>query len=333
MLLAWPSVGVRAEGGKGDLLVAAKGDLLLPSPKSDLLAPFPNVPMQPDLSTAPGMFVHFEPASYFDDGVHYDFDRFAQHVSSIPIDMVAVFGATVALGFLDWDWGSSSFHVGSEGFFGTDTKNGGMDKLGHAWSAALISDYFTARIRESAADPRGAAITGAVLSMGVMVGIEFFDGFAATHGFSPEDILFDALGVGFSFLRNTVPGMREKLDFRMEYVPSGNHDAFAPQSDYSGQKYLLALKLAGFEELSDTPLRFLELQVGYYARGFTREEKLDGESKQRQVYVAIGINLQELLFGRRIEGEPRLKSYARSFFEYVEVPYTYATFAPGAYDY
>jgi hypothetical protein len=237
------------------------------------------------------------------------------------------------MGLVDWDWGSSRFHVKSEGWFGKDTANGGMDKLGHAWSAALISDFFIDRIRRSSADPRGAAVTGAILSMGVMTGIEIFDGFAGPHGFSPQDMVVDAIGVAFSYIRNTVPWVRNKLDYRMEYVPSGNQGTFAPQSDYSGQKYVLALKLSGFESISETPLRFLELQAGYYARGFTANEQNHGKKKHRELYVGIGINLQELFFGRYAEGEPTLKTYGRSVFEYVQVPYTYATYAPGAYDY
>ncbi len=326
-----------ADGVKGDLLVTPE-QIRQPfveniEPDATSLAahgemPKASVPLSFDSAVAPtsdlGLYSGYET---------YDFERFANQSMSIPLEMTGVFGATVAMGFKDWDWGSSTFHFSDEGFFGKDTKNGGMDKLGHAWSAALISDFFVDRIRENAGDPSGAAITGAALSMGVMTVIEVMDGFAGDHGFSPQDIVFDILGAGFSFIRNTYPWLKNKLDFRMEYVPSGNHGNYSPWSDYSGQKYLLALKLAGFESLADTPARFFEFQLGYYARGFTRKEKNKGIPKQRQVYVAIGINLQELLFGRYTPQEPMLKTYGRRVFEYVEVPYTYGTFAKGAYDY
>ncbi len=51
----------------------------------------------------------------------------------------------------------------------------------------------------------------------------------------------------------------------------------SPITDYSGQRYLLALKLSGFERFSRTPLRLVELHAGYYARGFTKEEEDLGE--------------------------------------------------------
>lgn len=274
------------------------------------------------------------PGADTDNGDYmYDFNRFADHSMSIPLELTALVGMVGALGVLEWDWGSSSFGVQSEGFFGQDTANGGMDKLGHVWSAALISDVLTHRIRRNSADRRGAAVTGSILSMGVMTGIEIFDGIAEQHAFSPQDILANATGAAFSYIRNTVPGVRNKLDYRMEYVPSGNRGAFEPWSDYSGQKYILALKLSGFETISDTSLRFLELQAGYYARGFTLNEKKQGRARQRELYVGIGINLQELFFGRHSEGESTMKTYGRRVFEYVQVPYTYATVAPGAYNY
>jgi len=108
----------------------------------------------------------------------------------------------------------------------------------------------------------------------------------------------------------------------MEYLPSGHGDGFRPVSDYAGQKYLLALKLAGFETFEDTPLRFVELQAGYYARGFTDEEEANGAERRREPYVAIGFNLQEL-FDSDARGAAGPALIARRSLEYVQVPYTY----------
>jgi len=105
----------------------------------------------------------------------------------------------------------------SEGWFGKDTKYGGIDKLGHAYTGYVISQYFTQRIAHSVDDPKNAAITGALLGMGFQTYIEFFDGFAGQHGFSYEDLIADGVGATFSFLRNTVPALADKLDYRMEY--------------------------------------------------------------------------------------------------------------------
>jgi len=107
----------------------------------------------------------------------------------------------------------------------------------------------------------------------------------------------------------------------MEDLPSG-YKGFDPLADYAGQKYLFALKLAGIEDIRESPLRFLELHAGYYTRGFTKEERALGSEKERNLYFGIGLNLQEFLFGA-----PAIKSHwagqvGRSVLEYVQVPYT-----------
>ncbi len=321
---AWCGITASAPG---------KGNLLVP-PRDAGAAPAIDISSLPSLKVSEDLGSHALEALDFEDdlrsnlqpiypalGTGYGWDRFADQSSAIGWDIGAAYGLAAVIGFSDWDWGGASFHVTREGWFGKDTKYLGMDKLGHAYTGYLLSDYFTQRIAHSADDPVGAAITGGILGMGIQTYVELLDGFSE-NGFSPEDFVADGIGVGFSILRNSVPGLAEKLDFRMEYIPSGNKGAFEPYSDYSGQKYLLALKLSGFEAFEETPLRFVELQAGYYARGFTEEERDNGEKLRREPYVAIGFNLQELLDGTPVRDEtPTL--LAKRALAYVQVPYTY----------
>ena len=258
----------------------------------------------------------------------YDAGMFLEQSKAVKWDIAAVYGLTTAFGLMNWDWGSSGFHFVSEGWFGEDTKYGGMDKLGHAYTGYLLTEYFSQRIAHEISDPNGAIITGAILGMGVQSYIEVFDGFSGGHGFSYEDFIADGVGVGFSILRNTVPGLEDKLDFRMEYLPSGDM-GFAPVTDYAGQKYVLALKLSGFDKLEETPLRFLEFQVGYFTEGYSKtEEFTDGERTdtsdlERNPYVAIGLNLNELLKQSPDVHDTLPGLMASRAFEYLQVPYTY----------
>jgi hypothetical protein len=172
--------------------------------------------------------------------------------------------------------------------------------------------------------------------MGLMTYIEVFDGFSVDHGFSHEDLIIDAVGALFAVARRSVPGMREKVDFRLLYTPSGStlrsiscfpsahcekdgKTARGPFTDYSNQRYLLALKLSGFDKIRDTPLRFVELHGGYYARGFTREEEERGEPLRRRLFIGAGLNVGELLFGRR---PGRFGRAGKSLLEYLQPPYT-----------
>jgi hypothetical protein len=252
----------------------------------------------------------------------YDAGVFLDQSKAIIWDIAAVYGLTTFFGLKNWEWGSSGFHFENEGWFGEDTKYGGMDKLGHAYTGYLLTEYFSQRIAHEVDDPNGAIITGAILGMGVQTYVEFFDGFSGGHGFSYEDFIADGLGVGFSVLRNTVPELAEKLDFRLEYIQSEYSD-FAPVTDYAGQKYVLALKLSGFEELQETPLRFFELQAGYFTQGYTDAERENGVDQRREPYLAIGLNLNELL-NQAPEVRNTTPGLAASrALEYLQVPYTY----------
>jgi hypothetical protein len=63
----------------------------------------------------------------------------------------------------------------------------------------------------------------------------------------------------------------------------------------------------------------VELQAGYYARGFTDDEREDGDELRREPYVAVGFNLQEL-FGH---SDSTVALMAQRGLEYVQVPYVY----------
>lgn len=262
---------------------------------------------------------HIDVSQYGD----YSFNVFWEQSKSIKWDILALYGGITLFGIKNWDWGSSGYHFENEGWFGKDTKYGGMDKLGHAYTGYVVSQYFTQRIAHSVDDPTNAAITGALLGMGFQTYIEFFDGFAGKHGFSYEDLIADGVGAGFSFLRNTVPGLADKLDYRMEYWGASEYHDWNPATDYDGQKYLLALKLSGFDNFEDTPLRFVELQAGYFTEGYTDQTRAAGVEPSRNPYVAIGLNLNELLGEAPDVADTMPGEFASTMFTYWQPPYTY----------
>lgn len=272
------------------------------------------------------------PAATMDDG--YDAGVFWSQTRSIPWRFGGATAAITATGFANWKWGSASFRFDTEGWFGKDTASMGMDKLGHAYSTYVLTEFFADGIEHG--PERHRAYTGAILAMGLMTYVEVFDGFSVDHGFSPEDLAADAAGALVSVARRSIPGLREKLDFRLLYVPTRttwralsclpephcDRDGAAvrsPVTDYSGQRYLLALKLSGFERLKRTPLRLVELHAGYYARGFTKEEEDRGDPLRRRLFFGVGLNVAELLFPGRGNG---LRGVARSALQYLQVPYT-----------
>ncbi len=253
------------------------------------------------------------------------------HLSSWGEDLQAsrwesggAFAGMTALGLYSWAWGSStSFRWNPEGWFGTDTGSGGTDKLGHAFTSYFITNVVADRLVREGRPRERAGLSALLTAQAIMLYVEMFDGYSDDHGFAREDVVMNFLGSSLAYARTVHPQLRDLLDYRMEYEPSG-YKGFRPVSDYAGQKYLLALKLGGVEALRDTPLRYLEFQAGYYARGFSLAERAEGLTPSRHTFVGLGLNLSELLFGHRDEQESELKWAGRTLFDHIQIPNTAA---------
>jgi len=147
-------------------------------------------------------------------------------------------------------------------------------------------------------------------AMAAMTLVELGDATSDKFGASGEDLLADAIGVAASWWLATNPVWDNRIDIRMEYWPSNGfnlkNDAV---SDYSGMKHLVALRAEGFDMFRHTPLKWLELQAGYYTRGFrTFDEQ---EVPTRHTYIGLGISLPVLLGKNSIAGKA---------FSYVQLP-------------
>lgn len=254
----------------------------------------------------------------------YSAKTFWEDTRAVKWETGLMFAGVTAYGLKHWNWGSShSFKTTSEGWFGLDTPYGGADKLGHAFSAYLVTNGLTEQLLRQGRSPEQAALSSALITQALMLYLEIFDGYSVDHGLSKEDVVMNVVGSGAAYLRHVTPGLRDKLDFRLEYQTSRYKD-FSPIDDYSGQKYVLALKLSGFSALRDSPLRYLELQTGYYTRGFNPEEQAHGLARSRHSFIGIGLNLSELLFGQRVSSETGARRAGRFFLEHVQVPHTAA---------
>jgi hypothetical protein len=246
-----------------------------------------------------------------------------QHVDSLSLEIAALAVTSLGVAVWQWNWGETSFHTTREGWFGKNTAYGGIDKFGHAWSAHAMSDYITWRLQMLGYNGTESAITAALITGVAFLGVEIGDGFSH-YGASYEDFVASSVGIAFSFLRNTVPGLHEKVDFRLQYVPTGRGDLLG-LGDYSGKKFLLAWKLAGFEAFKDTPLRYVEIHTGYYTRGYMDYERAAGTPQIRTPYIGVGVNLSELLFSEPPVRDTQSASVARALLRYIQLPYTYVS--------
>lgn len=235
-------------------------------------------------------------ARYYAGAPSRTYASFGEDVKAIKWELAAVAGYYTAINapklLKDPRWPTTQ----KEGWFGRSTKNLGVDKLAHAYSAYVISELLYGRIKRKTGDAPGIELTAAALASGIMLWSEAFDSIEPTSGWSWEDVAFNSLGAGFSVVRNSVPGLEDKLDFRLMIQPNKDIYTVKGKEHFRQQRYLLATKLAGFKAFERTPLRYVELHLGYRADDFLNEDRAAGISPKRHVFVGVGVNLKELLF-------------------------------------
>jgi len=232
---------------------------------------------------------------------------------------LAVTGVIAIYGAATWDYGSNGFASRDEGWFDRDTCYGGADKLGHAWSAYAVTSLYSRIYRDWGYSDEDAILGAALSTWAQTTLIEIGDGLSKSEGFSWQDEAMNTAGVGLAYLRHRFPAIRDVVDFRWEWFPSpafSHGDETDVFTDYSGQKYLLAFKPDGFFKTGDPILKALELQIGYYTRGYASSDEDYFSHRHRYGYIGIGLNVTYLL-------ERLTEHRAAGVFDYYQVPHTY----------
>ncbi len=228
----------------------------------------------------------------------------------VALTNLGIAAGIIGYGSLKWDYFGSSPKVHGEGWFGRNTPEGGMDKLGHLFTSYALTDGLSALYASWGYAPERASRLGAFSAVGTTALMEAGDAFSSRYGFSWEDMTMNIGGAAFGYLLGTHPELRRKIDYRVEYRPEfGSEFESDIFTDYTHLKYLLAVKADGFEAIQNRYLQYLELQLGYYARHPDHNQEVwDGT-----LYVGIGLNVGKLL--HRWTPIP--------IFDYLQLPYTY----------
>jgi Predicted periplasmic lipoprotein (DUF2279) len=244
---------------------------------------------------------------------------FWQQVGTVKYEVAGFLAFYSAMGVKKLGQETQSFRFKNEGWFGKNTASLGVDKLAHAYNAYMLSELLHHAIHDRGNAPEGDALTAAILATGLTALNELSDGIEKGGGYSMQDIAMNLGGAGFSLLRNSVPGLKEKVAFKLEIMPNREFYTFSGKAHFQQQRFFLAFKGSGFEGLKKTPLRFLDLQLGYYASEFTLADRAAGREPKRHLFVGIGLNLSELVFGR---AKTRLGKIGYEALDYFQPPYT-----------
>jgi uncharacterized protein YfiM (DUF2279 family) len=212
-------------------------------------------------------------------------------------------------GITKWDYGENKPTANSEHWFSHNTKEGGADKLGHYYSSYFLSGSIAFFCKSWGYSRDNAAIAGALSSFGIMNFMEVGDSFS-NYGFAYEDFIMNTMGCLTGYLIYKNPELLDFINLRVEYLPDSTTDDFL--TDYENIKYLIALKASGFDLINATVLKYFELQLGYFARGYSSDSNTN---RQRNFFVGMGIDFSYLF--------KKLKMNRTSdFLNYYQIPHT-----------
>jgi hypothetical protein len=221
-----------------------------------------------------------------------------------------------------WDWNfanSGGFAFRPETFIGDHAVSGAADKFGHMYCNYVGTRLLTYFFRAAGESKNKAIIEGAVANdLSSFIG-ELGDGFSKNYGFDPYDFLFNHFGILLGALLEYSPRLDKIIAMKWEYLPSkrmrGNFGKFSKWdifTDYNADKFILSTKLGGIPYLSQTPLRYINFDIGYYSRGYYHPYEYP--SRTRNLLIGISINYS-IAFGDVLP-----KGYASSalqtFFNY-----------------
>lgn len=233
-----------------------------------------------------------------------------------------------AYGFATWGWNTrESFTWRPETYKGSQAADGASDKYGHLYGNFIIKRFTTFLFKSTGSSPRRANIEGALLTELITLGGEIGDGFGPDYGFDPYDILFNNIGIIFGMLLDYSTTLDRIFTLQWEYCPTremrekfsvDHHDFF---TDYSGQKVILAIKLAGIPYVSNTFFRYINFDIGYYSRGYNPAKYY--ASRTRNIHFGLSVNLSVL------SGELMPTGYVSSAFQttfnYIHLPWDIET--------
>ncbi|MEA3487263.1 MAG: DUF2279 domain-containing protein [Thermodesulfobacteriota bacterium] len=243
--------------------------------------------------------------------VHGFKQNFTKEEKLVALNTGALLAIT-AWGVALWDYGENHPSMKKEGWFQEDTDKGGADKLGHFYSNYVISHGFSSLYESWGYEHDKAALYGALSSFGLIGFMEIADSISE-FGFSPEDFAMNFLGSCAGYFLSMHPDIARKIDFRVEYIPTFQDPDIV--TDYEKMRFFVALKLDGFDAVTNKYLKYLELHLGDYVNGY--EES--GDERSRNIYAGVGINISKIFNGL---------SYKRTskFFNYYQLPCTYIKF-------
>ena len=239
---------------------------------------------------------------------------------------------TTTLGVLYFAWykdnASSKFH------WYNDSKSWlQVDKVGHATTAFIMSDYAFWALRWAGLNNNKSAIYAGLMGWSAMTVIEILDGYSSGYGASPTDLLANTIGATFFTTQQLIwkeQRMRLKFSYRAtnfsKYRPDllGRTPLQSMLKDYNGQTYWLSININSFIKNQSKLPNWLNVSFGYGATGMLgassnpitwEGNELPYYKRTRQYYLSLDVDWT------RIKTNSSVLKFVFKAFSFIKIPF------------
>lgn len=207
-----------------------------------------------------------------------------------------------------------------------------MDKIGHTATAYQLGELGMKSLMWAGVERRKAMWQGSLSGLIFLTGVEIFDGFSPSYGFSTTDMLANVAG-SMLLIGQELAWEEQRIRLKFSFFPSG-YAQYRPEllghnlseqwlKDYNGQTYWLSMNIASMTQWENMP-KWLNLALGYSAGGMTGSltnpthnaagEAIPEFTRYRQFFLSLDVDLA------RLNPRSKLLKTLCSTFGFIKVP-------------
>jgi len=239
---------------------------------------------------------------------------------------------TATLGVLYFAWYKDSNLTGFHWF--NDNKAWlQVDKVGHATTAYVISNYAFWSLRWAGVNNNKSAVYAGIMGFTSMTVIEILDGFSSDWGASPGDLMANTAG-SVLFTGQQLLWKEQRIRLKFSYQPT-EYAQYRPDllgdgalqrvlKDYNGQTYWLSANIKSFLHKDSGFPAWINVAVGYGAKGMlgsnTNPPEYNGQilphaDRVRQYYISMDVDWT------RIKTNKKGLKFAFKVFNFIKIPF------------
>lgn len=253
-----------------------------------------------------------------------------QRLNAVIYTGAGLYTATIGVLYFAWykDSDLTGFH-----WFNDNSAWLQVDKVGHATTAYIMTNYAFWSLQWAGVDNKRAAIYGGIMGFSAMTAIEVLDGFSSDWGASPGDLIANTAG-SLLFTSQQLLWDEQRIRPKFSYHPT-QYAQYRPDllgvnglqrilKDYNGQTYWLSANIKSFIRKDSRFPGWVNMAVGYGAKGMIgansnpsvyNGKQLPSYNRVRQVYLSMDVDWT------RIKTRSHLMKFIFKSLNFIKLPF------------